>query len=105
MAISKKQINSKLRSVGFGEILVTETLDATNTEEILTIANPSGQLSFQRNGDLECTVDFSLNGQDYPAGLQLVIADATIYNFSTSVVKVLKVTRTAGSGKLIVAYV
>ena|SRR5690606_9185524 len=102
MAYSKQQINSKIRFIGNGDIYTTDTLDATTTEYILTIANPPEIISFQRTGDLQYTVDFSITGKDYPASLQKAVSDETITTVKDNLYKYVKVTRTSGSGKLII---
>lgn len=102
--ITAQEITSSIKTPGAGDILTTPVLDAVTTIAILRVANPRQPISFQRSGDsdLECTVDFSINGVDFDSSLQEVVADESITTMSGHLVAYIKVTRTDGSGKLIV---
>ena len=97
---TRKDVIQGMRKPFHGDILTTKELDATTSVEILKIANPGEVVAWQRAGTLTGTVEFSLNGVDF--------TDSTVFNtaavgvFSTYPVRFIKVTRTAGSGKLVV---
>jgi hypothetical protein len=87
------------RVPGFGDILTTQLLNGTETQEILSIANPGRKIAWQCNGSLTCNVEVSINGTDFVAtGTGAV---ASISFFDTHPVRFIRVTRTGGEGKLI----
>lgn len=94
-----QDVTKKQRVPGFGDILTTDVLNAVDTEEILSIANPGEVIAWQCNGSLVCDVEVSLNGADFVAAGTGAVA--TIASFSTHPVRFVKITRTGGEGKLV----
>jgi hypothetical protein len=78
---------------------VTGLMDATNTVEIIELAIDAEKVSFQADGSLAGTVEFSISGIDYVNSTAIGGANA-IVTFNTHMVSSLRVTRTGGSGKL-----
>lgn len=98
--LTRKEVMQGMRKPFHGDFITTDTLDATTTVEILQIANPGEIIAWQRKGTLAGTVEFSLNGEDF--------VDSTAFNstavgsHSTYPVRFIRVTRTAGEGKLVI---
>lgn len=99
MGYSKKQAKSARQSVSIGDSQVTGTLDGTTTTENLTLTCVAEKVSFQADGDLAGTVEFSIDGVNFKNSTAIGASNA-IVTFSTHMVKVLKVTRSGGTGKL-----
>lgn len=86
------------KSFGAGDRISTINLDGTDTVDIISIGNPVEKISFQRNGTLQCTVEFSINGVDFQDSI--AVTTNTIASYNTHIISHVKVTRTAGEGKL-----
>lgn len=82
----------------------TQILSGTNTTEIVRLAIDAREVSFQATGDLAGTVEFSINGVNF-VNSTAIGATNTIVTFNLHVVKILKVTRTGGTGQLCIAAV
>lgn len=98
MAISKQQARSVKHAVLAGEEQISTTLDATTTVHTFELTGPAQKVTVQSSGDLAYTVEFSCNGINF-FGSTAVTAN-TPSTYSSNVVSVVKVTRTAGSGKV-----
>lgn len=78
---------------------VTEVLDGSNTEEIKLFADVCGKISIQASDTLVCDVEVSINGVDWVA-LATGVNKSAIVSYDTHNVSSLKITRTAGTGRL-----
>ena len=78
---------------------ITGTLDASITEEIKVFGDVAAKVSLQASGTLVCTVDVSVNGQDW---IQIAVGvDSTaIVSYDVHNIAAMRITRTAGEGKL-----
>ncbi len=99
MAYSKKQSKLARQSVSIGDSEVTGTLDGTTTTETITLSCVAEKVSFQGSGTLAGNVTFSIDGVNFGNSTAIGAANA-IVTFNTHMVKVVKVTRTGGTGKL-----
>ena len=99
MGYSKKQAKTVRQPVLVGDTQVTGTLDGTTTVETVTLSCVAEKVSFQADGTLAGNVTFSIDGVNFGNSTAIGGSNA-IVTFSTHMVKVLKVTRTGGTGKL-----
>lgn len=98
MAISKAQARSVKHAVLAGEEQISAFLDATTTVHVFELTGPAQKVTVQSSGDLAFTAEYSCNGSNF-FGTQAVAANVP-YSYTTHVVAVVKITRTAGSGKV-----
>lgn len=102
MAYSKKDAQKARQQIHAGVKLVTETLDASTTVEILELGGAMSRVSFQASGTLAGTVEFSVNGKNWFGSTAIPAANApglyNSYNFNS-----IKVTRSGGEGQLAIA--
>lgn len=101
MAYKKDEVAKLRQLVAVDDIRSTGTLDGTTTTETLNLSMVASKISYQRTDTLQCTVEVSLNGVDFEAATAVTTAALTSY--STHNIKAVRVTRTAGSGRLVVA--
>lgn len=91
----------KQRFPGQGDFFVTETIDATNTVEVISIANPGKILAYQAKGTLEASVEVSLTGVDYVS----ITPNATtnlIQSYDVAPIRYIRFTRVSGEGQVVV---
>ena len=98
MAISKAQARKVRLPVLEGDYAITGQLDATTTTEDILLSSPVPSVTFQSDGTLAGNVTFSVNGVDFASST--AFAANAMVTFSTHNVRVMRVTRTGGSGKL-----
>lgn len=84
-------------------IVATGTLDATTTQEIVVLPIAASKITVQSTGDLAGTFEVSINGSDWESSTAFL--DGVMGSYSTHIVGSVRVTRTGGSGKLIIAAV
>lgn len=78
---------------------ITETLDASNTEEIKIFGDVCAKVSLQTDGDLVCDVLVSVNGVTFiDTAVDAVSGD--IVSYDTHNVSAIKFVRTSGSGRV-----
>lgn len=102
MAVSKIQARKTAQSVNIGETVKTDLLDVANTEVTITFNSVAEKVSFQASDTLAGDVTFSLDGQNFGNTTAIGGANA-IVSFNTHNIRVIKVTRSGGSGKLTIA--
>lgn len=102
MAYSKKDVQRAHQDVSTGVGLCTGTLDGTTTTEILQLGGAMSRVTFQGTGNLQGTVEFSVNGTNWFSSTAIAAANAPT-TYSTHNFNSMKVTRTTGSGKLAIA--
>ena len=78
---------------------VTETLSASNLEEIKIFGDVAAKVSVQASGTLVCTVSISVNGTDF-IQIATLVDKLAIVSYETHNVSAIKIVRTAGEGKL-----
>jgi len=98
MAYKKDEVKRLRQPVGIDDLVSTGTLDGTTTTETISLSMVASKISYQRNGDLACNVEVSLNGTVFEAATA-VSSDALV-SYNTHNIKVIRVTRTGGSGRL-----
>lgn len=81
-------------------VAVSNELNASDTVDYIKLGDAASKITYQRSGTLECTVEISLNGTDWTA--ITAVTNSTILSYSTHNVSTIRVTRTAGEGKLTV---
>ena len=100
MGYKKDEVKRLRQPVGLDDLVSTGTLDATNLIELINLSMVTSKISYQRVGTLECTVEVSLNGADFESATAVTTAALTSY--SSHNIKLIRVTRTAGSGRLVI---
>jgi len=78
---------------------VTDTLDGTDTQEVKIFGDVASRVSLQADGTLVCTVDITVNGTDW---IQIAagVDKNAIVTYDTHNMSAMRITRTAGTGKL-----
>lgn len=98
MAVTKIQARKVRQPVLIGDLNVSGTLDATTTVEILELSSVAEKVTVQSDGTLAGNVEFSINGLNFFGSTAFV---ATIpVTYSSNLVRLVKITRTSGTGKL-----
>src|ERR1043165_5053358 len=100
MAASKKDIQRQKQQVSVGVGLSTAELDGTTTVEIIKFGGAMARVTFQGDGTLAGTVEFSVNGSTWFSSTAIAGTPTT---YSTHNFNAMKVTRTSGTGKLSIA--
>jgi len=98
---TRKQIERVKQVVKEGTSLSTIELDATTTTETIKFGIPVSKVSYCSSGGLAGTIIFSVDGVAFVDST--VFASGTPGSYNTHNVIAIKVTRTAGTGKLVVA--
>jgi len=98
MAVTKQQARKVRQSVLIGDLYLTSILDAITTVEVFELSSISEKVTIQSDSTLAGTIEFSTNGTDF-YGSTAFVATVPI-TYSTHLVRVVKVTRTGGSGRL-----
>lgn len=99
MAITKEQARKVRQPTLIGDLSVTGILDGVTTTQILEFSCIAEKVSFQADGTLAGTVEFSIDGVNYKNSTAIGAANA-IVTFSTHMCKSVKVTRSGGTGRL-----
>jgi hypothetical protein len=100
MAISKERARSVKHAVLCGDEKLSGVLDGTNTVEILELTGPASKVTVQTSDTLAITAEYSLNGITF-FGSQAAAAGVPV-SYSTHNIGSIKVTRTAGTGRVTV---
>ena len=98
MAITKAQARKVRQPVLSGEILLSVALSASPSVEIIELGNVASKITVQSSGDLAGTVEFSVDGVTFASSTAFTAT--TLVSFSTHLIRVVKITRVSGSGKL-----
>lgn len=98
MAVTKIQARKVRQPVLIGDLAISKILDGTTTTETIQLSSVAEKVTVQSDGTLAGNVEFSVNGVDFFGSTAFTATVPATY--STNLVKVLKVTRTGGSGKL-----
>jgi len=102
MGYSKEEVQQITQRTRNGENRISETLDASNAEEIITLADVTEKVTFQGTGDLAGNLEFSLDGENF-SNTTAIAASNALVTFNTHMIKAIKITRSSGSGKVIIA--
>jgi hypothetical protein len=98
MAVTKPQARKVRQPVLIGDMHVTKVLDGTNTVEIIELSSVAEKFTVQSSDTLDGSLEVSVNGVDY-VGIGNFFA-GTLVSYNSHLIMKVKVTRTAGSGKL-----
>lgn len=98
MAISKQKARSVKHAVLCGDEQVTDLLDGTNTVQIIELTGPATKVSLQSSETLAYDAEFSLNGSTFFGTVSVAAGVPSSYN--THNIGLVKITRTAGSGRV-----
>lgn len=98
MAVSKIQARKVRQPVLIGDLAISTTLDATTTTDIIELSSIAEKVTIQSDGTLAGNVEFSINGINFFSSTAFTATTPVTY--STNLIRVIKVTRTGGSGKL-----
>ena len=98
MAITKIQARKVRQPVLTGDYSLSGVLDGTTTIETLTLSLPAEKVTVQSDGTLAGNVEFSVNGVDFFGSTAFVATTPATY--TANLVRVIKITRTGGTGKL-----
>lgn len=99
-AIQSKDAKQKRQPVSITDIQ-SQAFTAAGVY-IMELSVVSEKVSFQQEGTLAGTIEFSLTGQTFAASTPIPAA-GTIGNYTASLIKVVKITVSSGSGRLVVA--
>lgn len=99
-AIQSKDAKQKRQPVSITDIQsFSFSAAGTQTIELSIVAE---KVSFQQEGTLVGTVEFSLTGVTH-AGSTAIPAQGTISNYTASLAKSVKITIASGAGRLVIA--
>ena len=98
MAVTKIQARKVRQPTLVGDLAISKALDAVTTSDIIELSSVADKVTVQSDGSLAGTVEFSINGVDF-FGSAAFTATAPL-SYSTHLVRLIKVTRTGGAGKL-----
>lgn len=98
MAVTKIQARKVRQPVLIGDLAISKTLDAIITTDIVELSSVAEKVAVQSDGTLAGTVEFSINGVTFFGSTAFTAGAAVTY--STNLVRVIKITRTGGTGKL-----
>lgn len=98
MGYSKKEARKAREKVSVADMVSTEILSASPSVEIVQLGIPADKVSWQSDGDLAGTVEFTINGVTWVASTAFTAT--VIGTYSASLVKAIRVTRTSGTGQL-----
>lgn len=98
MAITKAQARSVRQPVLVGDYEVSAALDAGTTQTTVLFSSVAEKVTFQSDGDLAGNFEISVNGVNWSSGATFTAN--TIATYSTNLVRLIRVNRTGGSGRL-----
>jgi len=98
MGITKEQARKVRQPVSTGDLSLSISLDGTTTIDIRQLSISAEKISWQSDGDLAGTVEFSLDGVTFFGSV--AFAATVPGSYSTHLIRVVKITRTGGAGKL-----
>jgi hypothetical protein len=101
MSYSSKETLKTRQKVTIGTKTATGTLDGTTTIEYISFSHPVSKLSVQSTGNLAGTIEMSINGVDWFTSTPFVAI--TPVSYSAHNISAVKVTRTSGTGTLVVS--
>jgi len=102
MTFDPRQKAKIKQTVRTGDKLSSKELDASTTEDIISLGFPAEVVSFQASGTLAGNIEFSLDGTNW-TNTTAIPGSNVIGSFSSHLVLAVRVTRTAGAGKLSIA--
>lgn len=99
-AIPKQKARIARQPVTIADI---ESMDITaNGVYDIPLSVAADKVSFQQKGNMVGTVEFSLTGANF-AGSTAIPAQTAIGNYTTSMCKIVRVTVTSGTGRIVIA--
>lgn len=101
MAITKAQARKVRQPTLSGDYALSAALDAAMLVDIVSLSCASQMITVQSDGNLAGTIEISINGQNF--GAPIAFAANVMVSYSTNLVRVIRVTRTGGAGRLHVA--
>lgn len=78
---------------------ITETINASNTQEVKSFGDVSQSMCFQADGTLVCNVETTVNGVNWTS-MAAGVSSASIATFDTHPVVSVRVVWVSGEGKL-----
>jgi len=102
MTLERRQREKVTQQVKIGSRLSSVALDGTTTTDTITFGTVAEKVTFQADGDLAGTVEFSVDGKTWDDSTAIGAANVMV-SYSTHNVTSMRVTRSGGSGKLFVA--
>lgn len=98
MAVTKIQARKVRLPTLTGDYALSAFLDASTTVDIVTLSCAAESITVQSDGNLAGTIEFSVNGVNF-ANSTAFAANALV-PYGATLIRVIRVTRTSGSGKL-----
>ena len=98
MGYSKVQARRAKQAILSGDEQATPTLDGTTTTYTIDLTGPASKITMQSSGTLAYTYAVSVNGTNFDT--PVAVAANVIASYSTNNVAVVKITRTAGTGRV-----
>lgn len=100
MTVTPKQKAKQIQQVRTSVLLGSDLLDGTTTTQTIELGDVCSKITFQSDGDLAGTIEFSVNGKTW--GTPVALA-AAMTSFSTHNVAVVRLVRSSGSGRVTIA--
>lgn len=100
-AIQSKDAKQKRQPVGITDIQ-SFTFTGATAAQVYELSVVAEKISFQQEGSLVGTVEFSLTGVTHAASAAIP-AQGTISNYTASLAKTVRITITSGAGRLVIA--
>ena len=98
MAITKIQARKVRQPVLEGDLAITSILDGTTTTDTMILSSVAEAITVQSDGTLAGNITFSVNGTDFFGSTVFTATTPVTYN--THLIRLIKVTRTGGTGRL-----
>lgn len=101
MAFNLKERTLSRQKVDISSRFASEYLDASTTQEIVKLGISAAKVSFQSTDTLAGTISFSINGADFFDST--AFAAKTPGSYTTHNVTLIKIIRTGGAGRMMIA--
>lgn len=98
---TRKDVQQVRQNIATGQRDYTNELSASSTTEIIKLAGAMSKVTVQSTDTLAGTIEFSVNGRDFFGST--AFAATVPVTYSTNNFNSIRVTRTAGTGKLAIA--
>lgn len=101
MSYTKKDVQKTRQRINTGEVVSTYELSALKTSETIVLAGAMSKCSVQSTGDLAGNILFSVDGVHFVS--TTAFTAGTVVSFSTHNFAAVRVDRTSGTGRLVIA--
>jgi hypothetical protein len=99
MTLERRQREKVAQQVKTGSRLSSVLLDGTTTSDIITFGTVMEKVTFQADGDVAGTIEFSVDGKSWDDSTALG-ASGVMVSYNTHNVTAVRVVRSSGSGRV-----